>query len=103
MKNKIFSSLLKYIVLAVILAFLLFPIYWVLITSFKSNMEAYRYPPSFFPVAPTLDAYIKLFEVNNDFLYIIKIISLYQSNGINNYYPGNFFRICPIKIQVQVE
>ncbi|HHU89832.1 MAG TPA: carbohydrate ABC transporter permease [Clostridiaceae bacterium] len=72
MKNRLFSSLLKYIVLAVILIFLLFPIYWVLITSFKSNMEAYRFPPSFFPTDPTLDAYIKLFEVNNEFFVYYK-------------------------------
>jgi multiple sugar transport system permease protein len=72
MKNKLLSSLLKYIVLAVILVFLLFPIYWVLITSFKSNMEAYRFPPSLFPIDPTLDAYIKLFEVNNDFFVYYK-------------------------------
>ncbi len=72
MKNKFFPNLLKYIVLTLILVFLLFPIYWVLITSFKSNMEAYRFPPSFFPLGPTLDAYIKLFGVNNDFFVYYK-------------------------------
>jgi len=47
--------------------FLLFPIYWMLITSFKTNMEAYLYPPSFFPKTVVLDAFISLFSENNEF------------------------------------
>ena len=39
----------KWVLLAVILFFLLFPLYWVLVTSFKTNMEAYRAAPTFFP------------------------------------------------------
>lgn len=65
--KKFTTSLLRYIVLALILVFLLFPIYWVFITSFKTNMEAYKYPPSFLPIEPTLDSFIKLFTINNEF------------------------------------
>ncbi len=72
MKFNIGGKLLKYGVLAIILLFLLFPIYWVLITSFKSNMEAYRFPPTFFPEALTLSGYIKLFTQNNDFFIYYK-------------------------------
>ena len=72
MKFNIGGKLLKYGVLAIILLFLLFPIYWVLITSFKSNMEAYRFPPTFFPEAMTLSGYIKLFTQNNDFFIYYK-------------------------------
>ncbi|MGI5892520.1 MAG: carbohydrate ABC transporter permease [Bacillota bacterium] len=67
MKKRKISNLLKYIVLLLLLIFLLFPIYWVFVTSFKSNMEAYKYPPSFLPIEPTINSYIKLFTVNNDF------------------------------------
>lgn len=65
--KKFTTSLLRYIVLALILVFLLFPIYWVFITSLKTNMEAYKYPPSFLPIEPTLDSFIKLFTINNEF------------------------------------
>ena len=67
MKGRTLSKVLCYIILAVILLFLLFPIYWMLATSFKTNMEAYMYPPTFFPNETTVDAYISLFTVNNQF------------------------------------
>jgi len=71
-KNILLNSILKYIVLALIFLFLLFPIYWVLITSFKSNMEAYRFPPTFMPQAPSLSSYFNLFVKNSDFFIYYK-------------------------------
>lgn len=62
----------KWAVLVLILLFLLFPLYWVLITSFKTNMEAYRATPTFFPDAPTVESYVKLFTENNDFFTYYK-------------------------------
>jgi len=72
MKKNIWGSLLKYTVLLLILIFLLFPLYWVLITSFKSNMEAYMFPPSFFPLGPTIKSYVNLFTIHNDFFVYYK-------------------------------
>ena len=37
-------------------AIYLFPIYWMLISGFKSSAEIFANPPSFFPTAPNLDA-----------------------------------------------
>lgn len=71
-KGKTLTSMLKYVVLIVILIFLLFPIYWVLITSFKTNMEAYRFPPTFLPQAPNLQSYVSLFTKNSDFFVYYK-------------------------------
>lgn len=71
-RRQTLSAILKYFVLAVILLFLLFPLYWVLITSFKTNMEAYAFPPSFLPEAPTVESYIKLFTQNNEFFVYYK-------------------------------
>ena len=71
-RRQTLSSILKYFVLAVILLFLLFPLYWVLITSFKTNMEAYAFPPSFIPKSPTVESYINLFTVNNVFFVYYK-------------------------------
>ena len=66
-KKQIMFSVIRYTVIALILLFLLFPLYWVLMTSFKENMEAYKFPPTFFPELPTAAAYIKLFTEDQYF------------------------------------
>lgn len=71
-RNRLIASIIKWAVLAVILIFLLFPLFWVLITSFKTNMEAYKYPPTFIPEAPTVQSYIDLFTKNNEFFIYYK-------------------------------
>lgn len=65
--KKIAANIGKYLLLAVILLFLLFPLYWVLITSFKTNLESYRYPPTFWPVDFTTQSYVSLVTENNQF------------------------------------
>lgn len=65
--SKISSTTIRMILLILIMAFLLFPLYWVLMTSFKTNMEAYRFPPTFLPVEGTIKSYVDLFTVNNHF------------------------------------
>lgn len=75
-KRKNISAAFRYVVLILILLFLLFPLYWVILTSFKSNMEAYQYPPTFIAKSPSLQAYIKLFTKNREFFV---------------YYRNNFF------------
>ena len=73
-KKRILVSVLQYGVLAVILVFLLFPLYWVLMTSFKTNMEAYRFPPTMIPESPTVQSYISLFTEDNFFFIYYKNI-----------------------------
>lgn len=62
----------EYMILAVILLFLMFPLYWVLMTSFKTNMEAYRFPPTMIPEAPNVQSYISLFTEDNFFFIYYK-------------------------------
>ena len=71
-KTTVAENVIKYVVLFLILLFLLFPVYWVTITSFKTNMEAYLYPPSFFPLAPTVQSYLNLVTKNSDFFIYYK-------------------------------
>ena len=71
-KTTVAENAIKYVVLFLILLFLLFPVYWVTITSFKTNMEAYLYPPSFFPLAPTVQSYLNLVTKNSDFFIYYK-------------------------------
>lgn len=65
-------NIIKYVALFIILLFLLFPLYWVLMTSFKTNMEAYRSVPTFIPAEPTVQSYINLFTKNNEFFVYYK-------------------------------
>ncbi|RRD93887.1 carbohydrate ABC transporter permease [Clostridiales bacterium COT073_COT-073] len=65
--KKFIWQILRMILLILILGFLLFPIFWVLLTSFKSNMEAYRYPPTFWPEQFTIRSYLDLYQKNNEF------------------------------------
>ena len=65
-KKRVFQ-VLRILLLILILGFLLFPILWVLLTSFKSNMEAYQFPPSFWPKEFTIQSYIDLYQKNNEF------------------------------------
>ena len=71
-KKRIINTIIKYVVLLIILLFLLFPLYWVLLTSFKTNMEAYKFPPTFIVKNPTVQSYINLFTVDNDFFTYYK-------------------------------
>lgn len=67
MMHKKWPVVLRTIILSLILLFLLFPIYWMIITAFKTNMEAYLYPPSFFPKHPVWDGFVNLVTKNNQF------------------------------------
>ena len=47
--KKIMGTVVKYGLLALIMLVVLFPIYWMVITSFKTRLELTTYPPSLFP------------------------------------------------------
>ena len=71
-------NVLKYAILILILFFLLFPLYWVLVTSFKTNMEAYMATPTFSRQAPPSRA-MNLFTKNNDFFTYYKTTLSYPA------------------------
>jgi multiple sugar transport system permease protein len=50
--------------------FLLFPIYWMIVTSFKSNLDIYRFPPQFIPKNFTPENYVGIFQDNSVALYL---------------------------------
>lgn len=45
-----------------ILAVMLFPMYWVITVSFETGSQIFHSPPYFFPPTPTLDAYVSAFS-----------------------------------------
>lgn len=71
-KNQLAWNVLKYGVMALILLFLLFPIYWMVVTALKTNMEAYLYPPTLAPLKPVLDSFQSLLTTNNQFFVYYK-------------------------------
>ncbi|HZK56243.1 MAG TPA: carbohydrate ABC transporter permease [Desulfosporosinus sp.] len=48
--------------LALLLLWTFFPIYWMISTSFKTNMDVFKLPPDFWPANPTLENYANLFS-----------------------------------------
>ncbi len=80
MKRKINPvSILSFAVITLIALFLLFPLYWVVVTSFKSNMDIYRFPPRFLPVNFTMENYTAIFEDASVPLYLFN--NLFVSAG----------------------
>lgn len=71
-KKRTISNIIKYALLALILLFLLFPIYWMVVTALKTNMEAYKFPPTLFPKNLTFDSFVKLVKENNQFFVYYK-------------------------------
>lgn len=65
--KRLAGSLLSGIMVLLILLFLLYPIWWMFLTSFKTNMEAYRFPPTFLIEAPTWQSYAALVRENAQF------------------------------------
>ncbi len=84
MKQSLAKKVFLYAVLAVMTVVALFPIYWMLNTSLKSNAEIYQINPTFWPQRPTLESYAKLFagpfpgQLRNSFLVglVVSIISI---------------------------
>ncbi|WP_434512704.1 carbohydrate ABC transporter permease [Desulfitobacterium sp. AusDCA] len=48
--------------LVILLLWTFFPIYWMISTSFKSNLDVFMLPPEWWPVNPTLENYAGLFS-----------------------------------------
>ncbi len=69
------STAFKYAAILVLFAFLLFPVYWMAVTSMKNNVESYRIIPSLWPEQISLEGYRTLFRDGKFLLY-------YQNNLI---------------------
>lgn len=57
-RKKQVTSVLLNVFALLCFVLMLFPLYWMVITSFKQETDVFLTPPSFFPIPPTLDAYI---------------------------------------------
>ena len=66
---KIFSV----IILIAVVLFFLFPLYWIITGSFKNNAEITAREPIWFPMSPTMENYMELFD-NPAFLWLFNIV-----------------------------
>lgn len=62
-------GIVKYAVIIVIFLFLLFPVYWMLITSLKINAESYRVVPTLWPEQLSIDGYRTLIQGGKFLVY----------------------------------
>ncbi len=61
MKKKItFLSIIQYALIITLLILLLFPIFWMIISSIQPSSKLMNLPPEFLPSNPTLENYIKI-------------------------------------------
>ena len=69
MKHRRRTQIVCYTIAIAVTAFTLFPLYWTLITSFKTYREAFAQPPQFF-ATPTLKNYLEFLQQNQILLYL---------------------------------
>ena len=66
-------QIISVIILVALVLFFLFPLYWISTGSFKSNAEITAREPIWFPMSPTMENYMELFD-NPAFLWLFNII-----------------------------
>jgi multiple sugar transport system permease protein len=72
MKNTIsISKIISILVVTLLGLFLLFPLYWMLVTSFKFNMDIYKFPPQLIPENFTFDNYREVLKDNSVLMYLV--------------------------------
>lgn len=54
------EKVLLYIICTIVIIVVIFPLYWLIITSLKYDIDSYVYPPQFFPVNITFKNYIDI-------------------------------------------
>ncbi len=63
------AAVCKAVAIAILFLFLLFPVYWMLATSLKTNVESYRIVPSLWPERLSLDGYRTLLRDGKFLVY----------------------------------
>ncbi|RLE56699.1 MAG: carbohydrate ABC transporter permease [Thermoprotei archaeon] len=66
------------VLIAVVLVWTFFPLYWVIVTSFRPEWEVLMYPSLPYPLHPTLMNYVKLMVEDKFYIYILNslVVSL---------------------------
>lgn len=59
------KKFLTYLILIMVTVAVLFPIAWMVSTSFKSGPETFRMPPTWIPEKPTIAPYVQMWQMKN--------------------------------------
>ncbi|MCE4612357.1 MAG: carbohydrate ABC transporter permease [Desulfurococcales archaeon] len=73
---KLLSRAPLYAALLLALAWTVFPLYWIVVTSFKSEWEVLKWPPSPLPEDPTIVHYARLIGADRFYQYIFNSFSV---------------------------
>ncbi|RQW04886.1 carbohydrate ABC transporter permease [candidate division KSB1 bacterium] len=76
------GMILKYLLLIVMTFIFIFPIFWLVSTSFKNPVDIFAYPPIFIPSPLTLDHYTLLFGEAEIMKYIINSVIIAVSTTV---------------------
>jgi len=63
-KSRMIKAVLMHATLILISTFALFPFVWMLLTSFKTNVEVYTFPVIWIPESLSLESYARLLDIN---------------------------------------
>ena len=63
MKSEKIKQIIAFVILTLGLVVVLFPFFWMILSAFKSQMDVYSYPPSWFPKVWNFDNFGKVFEM----------------------------------------
>jgi multiple sugar transport system permease protein len=99
-KGKSFSRLLIYLILTLGLVFTLLPFIMMILSSFKTNLENLRIPPTFWPEKFTLENYLTIFNdpklpllrfyFNSAFVAIFNMVSTLFTSSLIGYMFAKF-------------
>jgi multiple sugar transport system permease protein len=100
LKGKLFSKFLVYFVLTLGLSFTLLPFIMMILSSFKTNLENLRIPPSFWPENFTLENYRAIFNdpklpllrfyFNSSFVAVFNVVSTLFTSSLVGYMFAKF-------------
>jgi len=60
---RILRSFVLYVLMILAVLWAIFPLFWVLISSIRPDIETFAFEQTFFPKNPTLDNYVSLFKI----------------------------------------
>ncbi|MBP3962022.1 carbohydrate ABC transporter permease [Paenibacillus lignilyticus] len=69
MKQRLLS-LFRFVYLSLYLIAMVFPLYWIVITSLKPQKDIFSYPIKYWPTTFTLDNFINIFKISKFHIYI---------------------------------
>lgn len=105
MNKKLVTKIMQYVALLTTLLIIIFPVYWIIISSFKTKDEILTYPPRLLPETFTLQNYVTAFQEYNvtSFLknsLIVTVATMLLTVVIAAFaaYAMCFFKFAPAKI-----